>query len=379
MQISLLPVEPLAPLPTDARFYVPALQNKPGELAALEHAAEDTWQRLVPLIQFVGPLSIRDEPLSGPSIKAWVKKVRQAVGEHPMYLDIIRLKPTDPVATGDGTTPVLRVLHSAARKVGLSFVPVVWVGESSKAHKEIVAESIVGDGHGVALRFRYLRIAPLPGISRRKMVEDLLDELECPAEMADLFIDLEYLDPDRDHDADDIGLTIESLVTGHNWRSVVLLASSMPETLACVEQDSVGTIERTEWRLWTNLAERPDLARLAFGDYAVQHPKPPSGGGPGMRANLRYTSATETLVARGLSVIAEGNEQYQHLCAQVVASKVYCGAPFSWGDETIEQCASGLLDPGAQAMWRGAGTSHHLRFVTDQIARRKRPGSSRAA
>ena len=69
----------------------------------------------------------------------------------------------------------------------------------------------------------------------------------------------------------------------------------------------------------------------SFGDYAIQHPRPPhDGGGPGMRATIRYTANGETLVARGQgSIIQEGNAQYRLLCQQLVVRSEFAGRVYS--------------------------------------------------
>jgi hypothetical protein len=87
-----------------------------------------------------------------------------------------------------------------------------------------------------------------------------------------------------------------------------------------------------------------------------------------MRANIRYTAGTTCLIARGEGpVIQEGKGQYRELCEELISLDAFEGAKFSWGDEVIERCAGGTLPPGAQAMWRAAGTSHHLEVVTRQL------------
>lgn len=87
-----------------------------------------------------------------------------------------------------------------------------------------------------------------------------------------------------------------------------------------------------------------------------------------MRANIRYTSSDATVIARGEGpVTQEGNSQYQLLCQQLVDQAGFEGGAYSWGDKVIEECARGAVTPGAQRMWRGAGTSHHLELVTNQL------------
>ena len=140
--------------------------------------------------------------------------------------------------------------------------------------------------------------------------------------------------------------------------------------MGCVKEGTVGTIPRREWDLWSALRDC-ELPRMpAFGDYAIQHPEPPADeiAGNVMRANIRYTAASQTVVARGRGPVTQrGNEQYEDLCKQLVARAEFSGGSYSWGDGVIDECARGLRDAGSQGMWRGAGTSHHLEFVTDQV------------
>ena len=88
-----------------------------------------------------------------------------------------------------------------------------------------------------------------------------------------------------------------------------------------------------------------------------------------MRANIRYTVEQLTLIARGQGpVVQAGREQYRELCQMLIEREEFAGRDFSWGDAIIDDCANGLREPGAQALWRGAGTSHHLRFTAGQVS-----------
>ncbi|MFN8204441.1 MAG: hypothetical protein U0S48_17935 [Solirubrobacteraceae bacterium] len=83
-----------------------------------------------------------------------------------------------------------------------------------------------------------------------------------------------------------------------------MIATSMPKMLGGpngVKEGTVGALARREWELWSELRKR-ELPRVpAFGDYAIQNPEPPADdiGGNTMRANIRYTTTSETIVARG--------------------------------------------------------------------------------
>ena len=372
MQPSLFQSDHRAPLPMDGWHYVPSVQNKPGELLALKEMSPTAWDRMTPVVNLVGPTS-RTKPLRAQAVANWVKKVGDAVGEHPVYLDVMRLDPTRPVKTSNGDAPVLAHIYAAARKRHMLFIPVAWVGESTIEHVNVVAGAAREDGNGVALRFRFLNIATPPGTTRTALIRRTLDDLQCDVSNADLLVDLGYLDPDDDLDAQSLAASINPMIAIGSWRSIVVLGSSIPKTLSCVAEGTIGSLSRREWELWTQLSACGLSRRPAFGDYAVQHPSPPTeGGGPGMRANIRYTTADATLVARGKgSVLQEGKEQYRELCQQIVAQEAFSGRSYTRGDLVIQDCADGTVEPGAQQMWRGAGTSHHLQFTIDQLQQRR--------
>jgi Beta protein len=370
LQIPLLRPEPLRPLPVDENHYVVAIQNKKGELDALSRASDATWQQMTPLVHLVGPLTKRSTPFLASTVSNWLKRVRDAVGSRPVYLDVLRLDPGFPVVheRNGVIQPVLSEIYAAARRRGVRFVPVAWAAESSNKHLEMVAAAAAEDGHGVALRYRMLQVVLPADTTRRQMLTEHLSRLGVAASSTDLLIDFGYLSQDEEYDPTALAQSIAEVEKVGAWRSVVLLATTMPRMLGCIEEGTVGELPRQEWELWNEVVKSKLPRKPAFGDYAIQHPRPPEGGGPGMRANVRYTARETTLIARGHGpVLQEGVEQYRDLCQQLVARDEYAGRRYSWGDEVIDDCAKGVIPPGSQSLWRGVGTSHHIRLVTEQL------------
>jgi hypothetical protein len=324
---------------------------------------------MTPLVTIVGRRTPPD-PLTGTSVADWIKRLAQAVGTNPFYLDIARLRATHRVAGKKGEKPVLAAIYTEARKRNMRFIPVIRVGESSKSHIELVSDAALEDGLGVAFRYCLRRFVPPAGMTRQTFLESQIVAARTTTEESDLIVDLEYLDEDDEINPDDIAAALADMCAAGTWRSLVLIGTSIPTMMSCVPEGTVGSIPRREWNLWIELQKR-DLTRVpAFGDYAIQHPHPPqdASGGNTMRANVRYTIADETLVARGRGpVTQQGNEQYQDLCEQLVARSEFSGSEYSWGDAVIEKCASGRQEPGSQSTWRGAGTSHHVQLITDRL------------
>ena len=352
------------PLRHGARHYVPVLQSEKGERDALANASEATWDRITPLVEVVGRKN-QSGPLKPGTVSAWVKRVCESVGQHTCYVDLLRPKPNRRVAATPAR-PVLQHIYERCRAERLSFIPVAPI-DGSQGHLEQVAFAIRSEMTGVALRFPVFRVLPEASDGFRGAVERTLERLDVAPENVDLLLDLEHLDGDQP--ADNIEPLLVELADMFNWRNLVLMGTSIPATLGCIPEGTVGSLPRREWALWRALA--PVLGgRLSFGDYCVQHPKPPQEKtGPGMRANIRYTTDNGILVARGWGpVMRTGNGEYVRLCDKLVDGDRFAGESFSWGDKLIAQCARGEIAPGAQPMWRGAGTSHHLAFVANQIA-----------
>jgi hypothetical protein len=355
-------------VPTHGSHYVAVVQDKSGELAALRRASPETWARLTPVVEIVGPRT-RPPEYKANMISQRVKKIAEAVGQHPCFLDILRLRATDNVATSAGKIPVLSAVYAAARKRHLNCVPVLHLGDRSHA-VSLIRDTALQDGRGVALRYPLLSVALIDGQTPESLIEEALREVHTEITGADLLIDLGYLGQEQEIHAEDIADPVRELMEIGAWRSVVLLGTSMPRMLGVIGEGTIGELPRREWDLWSAL-RRLRLPRIpTYGDYVVQHPDPPQeGGGPGMRANIRYTASAVTLVARGRGPITEeGREQYRELCRMLAARPEFFGRNYSWGDEQIADCATGVTEPGWNNAWRGAGSSHHLRLVTEQLS-----------
>jgi hypothetical protein len=373
-QLSLNRPEWFQPVPAASGHYVAVLQSQPGERDALANASSDTWAHMTPLLEILGPKKREAEPYSLSRARTWVKKVSDVVGSRRCFLDTLRMPPNHPVTTKDGDLLVLSVIHAEARARGMAFVPVLRLGDSRRTVGQI-AECAGCDGRGVALRYRLLGSVSADGRSTETLIKEALDAVQVEVSGADLVLDLGFLAEDIEIEAEDLAPAIDELVAVGDWRSVVLIGSSMPRSLGggVVQEGTIGRLPRREWDLWCALAALHPSRLPTFGDYAIQNPEPPleeQPSGPGQRANIRYTTDEATLAPRAVgAVIQEGAEQYRQLCRLLVAQPEFAGPEFSWGDHQIAECANGIGEPGWQNQWRGAGTSHHLRHVVDQLSR----------
>lgn len=368
MQRSLLDSPPdLVPV---ARGYVPHLQDHAGELLALRSLiATDAavLDAVTPVLQLVGG---KKRELSRAAIKGHIERIAGGVGaDRLFYLDFLRADPARRLPTRTGETTAAEMAYDYARRHQLAFIPVAWT-TSRAGHVNATANAAVCDGRGLALRHRVLGSTSAAGIPLDELLARCLADLRLPANETDLLLDLGYLDEDIEVSSSRVARLAAKAASVGPWRRIVLSGSSVPKTMGCVPEDGSGMLERREWALWLSLPAELREA-LDFGDYGIQHPTPPKDGGPGMRANIRYTLPDAHLVVRGRGdVRVEGAAQYVALCQRLVASGHFAGPKYTWGDDLIQRCADSHVPPGDQTTWRAAGTAHHLRVLSEQVRQR---------
>jgi len=375
LQLTLADPAQFQPLPLGPRHYVPALQTKKGELQALRVAPPTVWTRCTPLVEILGPRTPGNTPFSRARVEGWVKRVADAVGGHPIFLDRLRLAPNHVAESRHGRQPVLAAIYASATRRGLVFVPVSHLGEGPVT-TERIAVAAAETGRGAALRVPLLGTVVPDGERLPTMVERAVAALDVGIRGVDLLMDLRQIPEDAELDIADLGSLIEELLKVGPWRNVVLLGTTMPRSLGggVVEAGTTGRLPRKEWELWRELAQAKLGRPLTFGDYAIQHPEPPlevkDGQIPlGLRGAIRYTHTSATVIPRAKAPrYEEGREQYRHLCQLLVQQPEFAGRDYTWGDQQIADCAEGRCHPGWEDHWRGAATSHHLRVVVDQIA-----------
>lgn len=383
MQRLLIRQEPYAPLPTTRRSYVPVLQDQAGERHALAEASSAAWEQMTPLVEVV----LTKPLVKHGAIKAHVKRLAHAVGEHPIYLDIKKVAADAPVATRAGERPVLELLYEAARRREMHFMPVAWV-DANDAHLAMVAGAFYEEGRGIALRYRPGRAVAESGKKLQRRVARILEDLGADTTDVDLIVDLEYLEPDSEPSTRWLVGFIQRLRKLGVWRSTVLIATSVPSSLGggLVPENDTRELPLREWALWGSVAESLDVP-LAYGDYAVQNPVPPPKPPPvGPWGNIRYTLEGKLVVARGVDINVEP-DQYERLSRWIVQHGDFRGPRFSYGDAEILRWSSpatrppplfGDYDeddeeddepavPTTPGYWRGVGTSHHLEQITGQL------------
>ncbi|MCY3646742.1 MAG: beta family protein [Chloroflexi bacterium] len=341
------------------RGYVPALQSKVGELEALQHASATVWEQIAPWIRVS---QRRDPPLEN-TVSSWATRIHAAVQSRPFFLDVLRPSPNAQIDTRAGPRLLVDVVYGAARRKGLCFTPVMLASDAGNPVGTAAIQAS-RDGQGLAIRIDTIEVGGSAG--HPATLSKAVEATGLTAADIDLIIDAGFIGDYEDGDLELVADVVQELGELDKWRNLVTVATSIPKTLTAIREGTTGPLPRREWALWCKLVRRGGRVPT-FGDYAIQHPIPPEEGGPGMRTNIRYTLGECTLVARGRQLTQTGPAEYKILSSRIVGSGSFKGPQFSWGDDVIAGCAEGRIPPGTQHMWRGAGTSHHLALVAEQL------------
>ena len=363
--------EGLLPGPFEREHYVPILLTRQGERLALRVLAGDVKDRCTPLF-VIHPVP-KDFDLGQPksTVDAHLRKMPAQLirdwGTRPAMLDVRYIEPGERM--DDGSHPVDWLLRTCA-EAGLFLAPVVSPDRDS-AYRH--AAYGVADRIGASLCFRlspgdWVRLAT-PGGSGDLLA--MLDESGRLPGTIHLILDLEAeANLTTQITSSALSEALRALPHANEWASVTVAGTGMPEGTAEIGADNVARVPRLAWQVWRGLD--PSLPRRpGFGDYGVQHPDPMSDFDPRFMqssAQLRYTESQDWFVARGRGLRVAGVEQVRALAVQVTAQPTFSGRGFSWGDDWLADCAAGAGTPGNQMVWRKVATSHHLTYVTRQIA-----------
>lgn len=363
---------PTVPPPFDHRRYVPVILTRQGERLALRELDRDVRAGMTPLF-VIHPIDVNpDTGLPRRSVEDHLGKLAPMLvrdwGLGGAFVDLRHVDVSQPMT--DGSEATMWFLRHC-RDRGLTLAPSI----SGVAHTpgQRAAAVAAANAFGTSM---LIRLGPNEWPNLGTPLGDghlmsLLGETGRSASELHLMLDLEdQVSQNPAITATAIRQALRALPNALDWASVIVAGTAMPSGTASVGRDGAADLPRSEWLLWRSLTD-PDYRRPSFGDYCVQHPDPLSDFDPRFMdssAQLRYTINASWYVVRGRGVKIAGNTQIHSLAQQVVAHAQYSGPGFSWGDNWLNECASGSCSPGNQGVWRKVTTNHHLTYVARQVS-----------
>ncbi|KIL45743.1 beta family protein [Jeotgalibacillus soli] len=355
--------------------YVPILKWKRGERSALENVSSDLKNNMTPLIE-IQPVPF-DHP-SGDFSKSLDEHLSN-IGEQvqtswnqssPVFVDLNTLYNNedftdDSLSTGNH---FVEFVVSEIESKGIPAIPVTGIFRYVEFH-QAVKDVNNSYQHGVCIRLVESDLVDISVL--RVNIDNLINFLEIEKESVDIILDYkQILSQTEQSHLNNLILTIAQLPYLQEWRSLILASTAYPSNLRQIPTNSNGTLPRTEWTVYQSL-RNTGLARIpSFSDYNISHPDFVNLDPRiiNMAAGIKYTTANEYLIFRGIGVKNNGFGQMVHLCQQVLNHPSYYGRTFSAGDEYIYNCANSVNSPGNAERWVNVGVNHHLTLVAYDLA-----------
>ena len=348
---------------SDPRRYVPVLKVKRGEKAALQSISSALTPRITPLLEIV-----ERKPDKSPTVEAHLLSAFKGLAEavRPFGRFLLDAREIEP----DGPAGALAAFDLAST-TGTPFTPVTGISRSVD-----IAAALDHRNHGIAIRLTRLEFEAgrLPGDLNAFLARHGLRHEEV-----DLIVDLGPVD---DLVLPGVAAFAEGFLAAvpdpNRWRSLTLSGSAFPSSMAAVDRDSQGRVDRTEWQVWRDvlLPNRKQLPRMpAYSDCGIQHPKGVEGFNPqtmAASACIRYALGKEWLLIKGESTRRRPpSEQFPELARRLVQGPLrsdFAGEGHCAGCAAMKAAATGAPRLGSPEAWRRFGTIHHITLVVQQLS-----------
>lgn len=351
--------------------YVPALKAKGGEFGALANLSASSRNRILPLLDVLpvpidfktkAPKKSLDKHLDDVSDK--IAKSWGTTGE--MLIDLFDVPLTE--RTKAGRSPLAHVYERLVAK-GVQATPVTGL-ERDDVYQAAVKSAVIQSQGSAAIRLLVEDIA-LPAKTVLPL-STLLTQIGARPDRSHLLLDFRGLKEDDVAVATTRALAcIRSVSRLAKWKHIVILGSGMPDSLSGIRTRSQAEVPRVELDLWENVGAGLKEIQPLFGDYGVVNPEFMEQMDPRTMkpsAKIRYTLERNWLVLKGGS-FRDDPGQFRSMAALLESQPGYCGQKFSWGDDYIAGCRT-RAGVGNLETWVRVDTSHHIEFVSRQIASR---------
>jgi hypothetical protein len=347
---------------------------KKGELEALELAFESKDETHMPLVNYLRPgldMHGEDIAITRDRLRGFARRTKDAVGSRLIFVDSIGAELDVPIQRYRKTKnpgKFIDEFYDACGYANLHFIPVVDIAKPA-AYVDAVKAALENHCRGAAFRLKIVGTVFPPGKGPATILREALDKFGVEPAEVDLILYLDYIAPDTTLSAKAVSKDIGEAESVGKWRSVSILGSSIPQTLAGFTKGQVEPIERKELKLWKELVALGHT-NLVFGDCGIQNPVPPTTSGGQGYAAVRYSIDEATLASRGcveLQHADERVEEWRGCCVRLVGNPNFVGGDDSAADEYIELAAEDGPCTDNRTVWRRLGTVRHLRVVRDQI------------
>jgi hypothetical protein len=357
--------------------YIPILNAKKGEFDALSNIPAVVMEKILPLFELPkfterikSSKAYKNE--ATPTLKFVsdrLDKIHTARGNQPVMFDLFKWASNSTLENGEH---ILTYSYNYLILKGTPTIPVIGYDRWEDVEYSKALESLSEVTSSFCLRLEsYAFDDMLDEDHFHQQIDDIISTLGILPEQCSVLFDFNEVSKTS---IVDIQTKLEASLKilekyGFNYFAVAGCSLTQVINDMVHDVDSTGKILRREMIAWQAIRKALPNYKLVFGDYGVVNPNIPDDMiAPDANGKIRYTIKDNYFIVRGHSR-RKGNkgEQMRDLSQLLVNSPYFMGQHFSWGDQKIAHCGSGIGGVGNPTNWVSYDTSHHVNAVITEI------------
>lgn len=341
--------------------YVPILQTKQNEYAALNELSEDVKTAIKPLLS----LTEVDKERRSREIP---RQVAEKWGNYPCYID---LNTSEDFQIEEEN--YFKWIGQKCSERGLQNIDFILSLDSTQTAIQSTASIISTYGFSLALRISITEL----NTETNSNIEALLASCNKRHDEIDIIIDFaENVAKTSFIHQQSIAQVLNTINKISLFKNIVIAGSSIPKDLPRESYNPHGFEPRTEWISYLSLVT-PYIGQAnsripVFGDYAGVHPEEFLSNTPVKpNAKIKYTHEDNYMIVVRYQahVHDDGFGQYFDMANYIVNSGYFYGSNYSSGDKYIDDCSKRKAGPGNFGTWVKVGVNHHITLAVSQNAK----------
>ncbi|MDY0854060.1 hypothetical protein SPE26_25455 [Bacillus thuringiensis] len=259
----------------------------------------------------------------------------------------------------DNNTDIIQLINNSMVRESLSYIPCLHFDSPNWMIQSVSSLNM----NALAIRIRFADVPPSIEDYIYKRVEELVINQFKNQEIY-LLLDFQ----NKNFPIEQLSKSIKSF-SAIPKSHLVFINTSCPTEAKDVDRMSFTEVtDRTDFNNYINLLKIHPT--LSFGDYTIRLKDKPISFVPkqeNLSLNIFYTSEEYYLIGRSSQNKDNGIKNFHQVCKQIISSKYYKGKTFSFGDNSIHECANNTIAISSFAETIKIGVNHHIELIVHQL------------
>lgn len=349
--------------------YVPFLKFKTNEVSAIKTLDDAIKSSLTPFFDIPRQEDLTEQKLKKRIDAAYRKYELHLTSLKHFYLDNFDIDDCIKIDGSDNYKYIIKKFTNS------KFIPVVGIDRSPERIQTVIDSHNNGILKSDTVAIRLSEGDLLSWALIKNDFNDLMFECSKCFHKFHLILDNGVC---NDIDPNERCSKIETLLNNiHKYFSfdfIIHTGSTIPSSIRdLVEPGKSGIFIRNEKAIYDLIKEHFD--NIIYGDYTIVSPLYSDVDLPKeilrsiMAPKIVYTLSDQIYVARGSAIDRHprGSKQYNDICKVLISKRFYRGAPYSWGDQYIDDKANNLGKDASPSTILKPLINAHITYIINNL------------